>query len=158
MRFPLTALPLAIACAHPERDVAECKVAVGAATERLAQCLVSQDNWNPDTAALAQREYDASIRARVGRRQAESTWVADSLVVQYRRYMYVRNALKRACVARYLLTYERDGMTPRPHGDESPIDAMVRVCTARFPEADQHPWTPGFFDSLTIIAATTRKP
>jgi len=158
MRFPLPALLLAIACAHPERDVAQCKAAVGAATGRLGQCLVSQHSWNADRAALSQREYDASIRARIRRWQAESTWVADSLVVQYRRYMYGRNALKRACVARYVLTYNRDGMGPRPHGDESPIDAMVRVCTARFPEADQHPLTAGFFDSLTIIAGTRRNP
>jgi len=71
--------------------------------------------------------------------------------------MYGRNAAKRACVARYALTFNRDGITPRPHGDESPIDAMVRVCTARFPDADQYPLTPGFFDSLTIIAGTPRK-
>ena len=158
MRLRLLALLLAIACAHPERDVAQCKAAVGAATGRLAQCLVSQHSWNPDTAAYAQREYDASIRARIRRWQAESTWVADSLVIQYRRYMYGRNAAKRACVARYVVTYNRDGMGPRPHGNESAMDAMVRVCTARFPDADQHPLTPGFFDSLTIIAGTPRKP
>jgi len=158
MRFVLPVLLLAIACAHPERDMAECKVAVGASTGQLAQCLVSQHSWNPDTAAHAQREYDASIRARIRRWQAESTWVADSLVIQYRRYMYGRNALKRACVARYVLIYNRDGMGPRPHQDESPIDAMVRVCTARFPDADQYPLTPGFLDSLTIIAGTPRRP
>ncbi len=157
MRFILPVVLLAIACSHAEHDLTQCKVAVGVATGRLATCLVSQHNWNPDTAAQAELAYDASIHAYLRRLQAESAWVANSLTVQYRRYMYGRNAAKRACVARYVVTYNRNGMGPRPHGDESPIDAMVRVCTARFPDADQHPLTPGFFDSLTIIAGTPRK-
>jgi len=157
MRFTLLVMLFAIACAHPEHDLAQCKVAIGAATGRLAECLVSQHNWSPDTAAQAQVAYDADVRAYLRRLQAESAWVAESLAVQYRRYMYGRNAAKRACVARYALTFNRDGITPRPHGDESPIDAMVRVCTARFPDADQYPLTPGFFDSLTIIAGPARK-
>jgi len=158
MRFPLPVLLLVIACAHPERDLAQCQMAVGAATDRLAACLVSQHQWNPDTAAQAEIAYDASIRAYLRRLQVESAWVANSLTVQYRRYMYGRNAAKRVCVARYVVTYNRNGMGPRPHADESPIDAMVRVCTARFPDADQHPITAGFFDSLTILAGTPRRP
>jgi len=157
MRFTLSVLLVAVACTHPEHDLAQCQVAIRAATGRLAECLVSQHNWDPDTAARAEVAYDASIRAYLVRLQAESAWVADSLAVQYRRYMYGRNASLRACVARYAVAYNRDGVTPRPHGDESPIDAMVRVCTARFPDADQYPLTPGFFDSLTVIAGPARK-
>jgi hypothetical protein len=158
MRFILPALLLTIACAHPERDLAQCKVVVAGAPGRLAACLVSQHNWDPDTAAQAELAYDASIRARIMRARSESVWVADTLVPQYRRYMQGRNALLRVCVARYAVAYNRDGVTPRPHGNESPIDAMVRVCTARFPDADQYPLSPGFFDSLAIIAGTPRRP
>jgi hypothetical protein len=157
MRLALPVLLLAIACAHPERDLAECRVVVAGAPGRLAACLVSQHNWNPDTAAQAEVAYDAAIRARILRARSESAWVADTMVPQYLRYMQGRNALLRACVARYAVVYNRDGVTPRPHGDESPIDAMVRVCTARFPEANQYPLTPGFFDSLAIIAGPARK-
>ncbi len=157
MRFTLPLLLLTIACAHPERDLAQCKVVVGGVPGRLAACLVSQHNWNPDTAAQAELAYDAAIRAYLTRLHAESAWVADTMVSEYRRYMYGRNALLRTCVARFVLNFNRRGETPRPHGDESPVDAMVRVCSQRFPDADQYPLTPGFFDSLTIIAGTPRK-
>ena len=157
MRFALPVLLLAIACAHPERDVAQCKVAVSGAPSRLAACLVSRHNWNPDTAAQAELAYDAAIRDYVLRLRAESVWVADTMVTEYRRFMHGRNSLLRTCVARYVLTFNRSGETPRPHGDESPVDAMVRVCSQLFPDADQYPLTPGFFDSLTVIADPARK-
>jgi len=151
MRFTLPVL-LTLACANPKRDLRQCEVLVAGAPGRLATCLVSQHDWDRDKAAHAEITYDDSMQTRIRRWQAESVWVAESLAVQYRRYMYGRNALLRACVARYALIYKRQGLTPRPHGDESPTDAMVRVCVARFPDADQYPLTPGFFDSLTIIA------
>ena len=78
MRFTLPLLLLTIACAHPERDLAQCKVVVGGAPGRLAACLVSQHNWNPDTAAQAELAYDAAIRAYLRRLHAESAWVADT--------------------------------------------------------------------------------
>jgi len=157
MRSTLPVLLLTLACAHPQRDLAQCKTVVGGAPGRLAACLVSQHNWNPDSATQAELAYDADIRAYLMRLRAESAWVADTMVGEYRRYMRGRNTLLRTCVARFVLTFNRSGQTPRPHGDESPTDAMVRVCTARFPDADQYPLTPGFLDSLTIIAGTPRK-
>jgi hypothetical protein len=157
MRFTLPVLLLTIACANPVRDLAQCKVVVAGASGRLAACLVSQHNWDPDTATQAELAYDAAIRAYLTRLHAESAWVADTMVGEYRRYMHGRNTLLRTCVARFVLAFSRSGETPRPHGNESPVDAMVRVCSQRFPDADQYPLTPGFFDSLTIIAGSPRK-
>src|SRR5712691_12198843 len=88
MRLTLPALLLTIACANPKRDLAQCKVVVGGTPGRLAACLVSQHNWNPDTATQAELAYDADIRAYLMRLHAESAWVADTMVSEYRRYMH----------------------------------------------------------------------
>ena len=156
MRFTVPVWLLTIACANPERDLAQCKVVVGRAPSRLAACLVSQHRWNPDTAMQAELAYEAAIRTHLMRVHAESAWVADTMVGEYLRYMHGRNSLLRTCVARFVLTFNSTGNTPRPHGNESPVDAMVRVCSQRFPDASQYPLTPGFFDSLAIIAGTPR--
>jgi len=150
----LVAVVLLAACANPGRDLAQCKIVAGGTTDVLARCLVTQHDWDPEEAMREGLTYDAGLRAEARRLEAEAAQHADSVGRAYQQHVRAQNAALRTCIARLMLAYYRhENGVPVPQGDESPLAAIIRTCNARYPDADGYGGlTPGFFDSLTVIA------
>lgn len=77
IRAAALALLLA-ACAHPERDLAQCKVVVGLQTDALARCLIVQHDWTAEAAERAEITYDAEVRSKLEKARADCAKLIDS--------------------------------------------------------------------------------
>jgi len=94
--------------------------------------------------------YDAGVRAEALRQEAEAARLVDSMARARGRRVVAQTRSFRSCVYRFVQAYHRGTAdTARTRENESYIDASVRTCGERFPDADyESALTPGFIDSL----------
>jgi len=154
-------LLLLIACQSSDRnaELAACQL-ISKSGDELAHCLVMKYSWRAESAGPAKtawqwhldsirQEHDAQASAVLAQELAARRWRVTSQTKSFR-----------SCVYRYVLAYNSGASdTARAREDESYLEATVRTCTTRFPDADVYgPLTQGFIDSLIRAGTSSRGP
>lgn len=60
---------LLMACADPERELAQCQVVVGDQADALGSCLIRLHDWDPDKARYAELHYIAEVNRKLRARR-----------------------------------------------------------------------------------------
>jgi len=157
-------LLLSIACGStpaPDRtkELAACQL-ISKSGDELARCLIMKYSWGADNAAPAKSAWQWQLDSiRLDHERQAAVVFAEE---QRRRdsTMVVHTRALRRCVFRFVEAYHRGSAdTAIARGNESYLNATVRVCASRFPGARlETVLTPEFADSLVVAGVKARSP
>lgn len=150
-------LLLLAACGRPNHaaELAACQL-ISRSGDELARCLIMKYSWGAESTAAAKAAWQWQLDSI----RAEHDAQALAILVEQEKARRVRvgkqNRAFRTCVYQFVKAYNGGGAdTAHARSDESYLEATVRTCSTRFPEADPYgPLTQEFIDSL--ITAGTR--
>ena len=156
MRGVVLWLGLALIACHgaPDRqaELAGCQL-ISKSGDELARCLVMKYSWRAESAGPAKTAWQWQLDSIRLEHEAQAQAVLAEQVSRQRARVAAQNRLFRSCVLQFLRSPNVIDSVPA-RGDESPIEAIVRICATRFPDADPLATTNrDYVDSLMIAWA-----
>ena len=136
-------------------ELAACQL-ISKSGDDLARCLVLKYSWRAESAGPARTAWQWQLDSIRLEHEAQAQAVLDEQASRRRALIVAHNRSFRSCVLQWLRS--RNVVDSVPAGrDESPIDAIVRICAARFPAAEPFAATNReYVDSLMIAWAGGR--